>query len=85
VPKRAADERIGVAVVVRDGLLFVKDVSPEALFANTRLEVNDVVLSINGINFQFDPDVEAAIRAVQNSKSTVTFVVRKRIGAPIEL
>lgn len=80
VQKRTESQKIGVSVVVRDALLVVKEISPTGLFANTRLEVGDMVSSINGVDFQLDPDVNEAIRAVQNSKSTVTFVVRKKSG-----
>ena len=80
VQKRTENQKIGVSVGVRDGILVVREISPAGLFANTRLEVDDLVSSINGVDFQTDPDVSEAIRAVQSSKSTVTFVVRKKSG-----
>jgi predicted metalloprotease with PDZ domain len=84
VQKQSKNERLGVAVVVRAGHLYINEISSSGLFVNTQLEINDLVVSINGVSFRSNPNAQEALAVVQNVKSTVTFVVKK-LGTPLEI
>lgn len=83
VHKQSEHEKLGVAVVVRSGSLYINEITSTGLFAETPLEVNDLVVSINGFSFRNNPNAQTALSVVQ-STPTVTFVVRKKIGMPLK-
>ncbi len=71
------DERLGISLVVKSGKLYVHSISPSSLFARTDLEVNDLVESINGINFVHNPDLQAALSLVKSTQEIITLVVKR--------
>ena len=56
--------------------MFTLYTSPAGLFGTTDLQVNDLVESINGINFVDNPDLHEALSLVQAAPSIVTLVVQ---------
>ena len=84
VQKQSENERLGIAVVVRAGRLYINEISQKGLCANTPLEVNDMVVAINGVSFKDSPNAREALAVVQNAKSNVTFIVQK-VGIPLEI
>lgn len=77
VQKESPEQKLGISLLVGAGRLYVHFISPTSLFAKTDLRVNDLVESINGINFVDNPDLQEALSLVQAASSTVTLVVKR--------
>jgi hypothetical protein len=77
VCKDFPEERLGISLLVGAGRLYVQSIAPTSLFATTDLEVNDLVESINGINFVDSPDLHKALSLAKSAPSTVTLAVRR--------
>jgi hypothetical protein len=77
VCKDSPEERLGVSLLLGAGRLYVQSIAPTSLFANTDLQVNDLVESINDINFVDNPDLRKALSLVKSAPSTVTLAVRR--------
>ena len=79
VEKSSENERLGVAVIVRGGQLFINEISPSGLFANTDLEVNDLVVAINEVI----GDAEARSGPRRKDLRKIT-VIDSGLAAPLE-
>jgi hypothetical protein len=65
VLKKSQSDKLGIHVGVRVSRqgrrLIVADISPVGLFVNTPIQMGDIILSINGVSFQEDPDANNAL------------------------
>jgi len=81
VRKRSKNEKIGIYVHFYPfdygDRLVVSDISPTGKFANSGIEVGDIVVSINGENMLEDPKTQKAVDIVTTATDSVTIVVQK--------
>jgi len=77
VTKEYKGQEVGIDVQVVNDNLIVKKVSSKGLLRNAPLVYGDTILSINGVSFKNDPDVEEAVKVVKNAPRQVAFEVLK--------
>jgi hypothetical protein len=77
-PKTFASQEVGVMfTTVKNRHVVVKDIQKNSIFANTSLEVGDIVLAINGTDYRHNPDNFDAWKTCRNTKETVTMLIGK--------
>jgi hypothetical protein len=77
VRKESLNEKSGITLVERQGVVYVTKITENGLFHNTAIGVGDVVLSINGKRLKKGEGPGEAIKAITQAKATVTVVVKK--------
>ncbi|VEU43397.1 unnamed protein product [Pseudo-nitzschia multistriata] len=85
VRKGHRNEKIGIFVHLKrfpfGNRLVVSQISPAGKFADTGIEVGDVVVSINAENMIKDPKTQRALDIVTSATDTVTIVVQKHLDS----
>jgi C-terminal processing protease CtpA/Prc len=69
--------RIGVKETSTGHVLYISDINPSSMFANTPLLVGDIIISINGINLHDNADVVDAYSALGIPGKQITLVAKK--------
>lgn len=77
-PKKFSAQEVGVLFKTIDNrFIVVKEIQGNSIFANTSLEVGDIVLEINGTDYRRNPDHIDAWKTCRTTKESVTMLVRK--------
>jgi hypothetical protein len=82
VRKESLNEKSGISLVERQGVVYVTKIAENGLFHNTEIDVGDVVLSINGKRLKKEEGSGDFIKAITQAKATVTVVVKKSNKKP---
>lgn len=69
--------RIGVKETSTGHVLYISDINPSSMFANTPLLIGDIIISINGINLHDNADVVDAYSALGKPGKQITLVAKK--------
>ena len=69
--------RIGVKETSTGHVLYISDINPSSIFANTPLLIGDIIISINGINLHDNADVVDAYSALGKPGKQITLVAKK--------
>lgn len=77
VRKESLNEKAGIHLVERQGVVYVTKISENGIFHNTEIDAGDVVLSINGKRLKKGEGSGDFIKAITQAKATVTVVVKK--------
>jgi C-terminal processing protease CtpA/Prc len=77
VRKESLNEKSGIFLVERQGVVYVTKIAENGLFHNTEIDVGDVVLSINGKRLKKGEGSGDFIKTITQAKATVTVVVKK--------
>lgn len=78
-PKEFSTQEVGVLFEQRKNKqLLVERIQPGSIFLNTSLEVGDIVLEVNGVDYRHKPDKNHAWKTCKMTKETVTMLVLKR-------
>ena len=81
VHKTSQKDKIGLYVGIKrfshGTRLVVSRISPDGKFANSGVELGDIVVSINGKSFIENPSSQEAFDAVKSATGRVTFVIQK--------
>jgi len=77
VTKDHKGQKIGLDFAFIHDKLVVTDVHPKGLLRNAPLTYGDVILSINGVNFDKEPNAKDAYGAVKNAPKKVTLEILK--------
>jgi hypothetical protein len=77
VRKDTLNEKSGIFLVERQGVVYVTKITENGLFHNTDIDVGDVILSINGRRLKKGEGAGDFTKAITQAKATVTVVVKK--------
>ena len=82
--KKHPSDRVGISMATRStklgDLLVVTSISPHGPAANTQLKAGDVILSVNGVDFEEDPDTEHAARIIRLAPEIVEIKFQRISG-----
>ena len=82
--KKHPSDRVGISMATRNtklgNFLVVTSISPNGAAANTELKAGDVILSVNGVDFEEDPDTEHAARVIRLASDVVDIKFQRISG-----